>query len=412
MLLPPGQLAAPAFGLPADVDDHGLFGSFSDVDAVSSPLDTLDSFNVADLDSPPMSRPGSPNNDTFGSSFMPADLFRELIDCDVPPPTAPVGKTSFSPLVSIKDTLYTPPQSPTRSPTPSNASKLPVITSAEATMGPSTSFEAFSLDDMDLLMLDDSEISDALLLDGFGGLPALPRPPTVPQQTTAQQMKPASASPTMVPVPVPAPAVEAQAMPQLPKTASQQQGASQKSKGGAKRSKPCPAKKAAPKKISPLAKPAPPRPVQLSSAAIMKSIDGPLDPTNKAHKKTIAALNRAKATEAATEAVRKAQALSNEDPGARRLTHNVLERKRRNDLKNSYQELRECIPEVEENERTPTGQILIKAMEHVTKLKKRDAAMVARVAEVRQENERLRKILAEHGAAPCVPVLPASKALY
>ena len=53
------------------------------------------------------------------------------------------------------------------------------------------------------------------------------------------------------------------------------------------------------------------------------------------------------------------------DDEARRASHNVLERKRRNDLKNSFDILRSRIPELEENQRAPKVIILRKATEYI-----------------------------------------------
>lgn len=78
-----------------------------------------------------------------------------------------------------------------------------------------------------------------------------------------------------------------------------------------------------------------------------------------------------------------------ESPESKRRIHNVLERKRRNDLKMSYQELREQIPELADNERTPTGQILIKAHEYITHLQEQEAELKAGIAAARAENMRL-----------------------
>jgi len=64
------------------------------------------------------------------------------------------------------------------------------------------------------------------------------------------------------------------------------------------------------------------------------------------------------------------------NPESRRNTHNVMERKRRNDLKNSYEELRELIPALADNVRAPTGQILTHAVDAVHQLQ-RDAANFA-----------------------------------
>ena len=57
---------------------------------------------------------------------------------------------------------------------------------------------------------------------------------------------------------------------------------------------------------------------------------------------------------------------------ARRASHNVLERKRRNDLKNSFDILRMGIPDLEENVRAPKVVILRKAVEYIKSLQTTD----------------------------------------
>jgi hypothetical protein len=84
---------------------------------------------------------------------------------------------------------------------------------------------------------------------------------------------------------------------------------------------------------------------------------------------------------------------TDDDPESRRHTHNVLERKRRNDLKNSYQQLREELPSLEDNERAPTGQILLHAVDFVKMLKKDEDDLLAGIAAAKAENDRLKKIL-------------------
>jgi Myc proto-oncogene protein len=79
-----------------------------------------------------------------------------------------------------------------------------------------------------------------------------------------------------------------------------------------------------------------------------------------------------------------------DNPESRRRIHNVLERKRRNDLKSSYQELRESIPELETADRAPTGQILAKAVEFIAQLQEEEKRYEAAIAAMRSENERLR----------------------
>ena len=73
----------------------------------------------------------------------------------------------------------------------------------------------------------------------------------------------------------------------------------------------------------------------------------------------------------------------------KRATHNVLERKRRNDLKTSFHLLREEVPELKENERAPKVTILRKARECVDKLKKDEMKLLSELDKVRQRNEEL-----------------------
>jgi len=85
--------------------------------------------------------------------------------------------------------------------------------------------------------------------------------------------------------------------------------------------------------------------------------------------------------------------LGADHPDNKRMTHNVLERKRRNDLKASYQDLRENIPELVHQERAPTAQILQKAVEHIEALKQTEDQLLAAMAVIRAENERLRSLV-------------------
>jgi len=99
---------------------------------------------------------------------------------------------------------------------------------------------------------------------------------------------------------------------------------------------------------------------------------------------------RMQRTEACEKAVAELASKNDEDPESRRHTHNVLERKRRNDLKNSYQLLRECLPSLEENERAPTGQILLHAVEYIASLDQGGTDLSALVAKAKLENQQLR----------------------
>jgi len=57
------------------------------------------------------------------------------------------------------------------------------------------------------------------------------------------------------------------------------------------------------------------------------------------------------------------------EPGAKRASHNVLERKRRIDLKRSFETLRAIVPNLEKQEKTPKVLVLQRATMHITNLK-------------------------------------------
>ena len=71
----------------------------------------------------------------------------------------------------------------------------------------------------------------------------------------------------------------------------------------------------------------------------------------------------------------------------------VLERKRRNDLKYCYQDLRDSIPDLEATDRTPTGTILSRAAEYIKQLQVEEKKIEAEMAAARLENEMLRRQL-------------------
>jgi len=97
-------------------------------------------------------------------------------------------------------------------------------------------------------------------------------------------------------------------------------------------------------------------------------------------------------TEACERAVAALSAkMNDEDPESRRHTHNVLERKRRNDLKNSYQMLREQIPSLEENERAPTGQILLHAVEFISALDAEEADLLKALEAAKARQQQLQQ---------------------
>ena len=81
------------------------------------------------------------------------------------------------------------------------------------------------------------------------------------------------------------------------------------------------------------------------------------------------------------------------EPESRRKIHNVLERKRRNDLKFCYRELRDSIPDLEKTDRTPTGTILCRAAEYIQQLQDEETKLAQAMDAARAENERLRQLL-------------------
>lgn len=76
-------------------------------------------------------------------------------------------------------------------------------------------------------------------------------------------------------------------------------------------------------------------------------------------------------------------------PEGRRHTHNILERKRREDLKSSYRALRAQVPELADSERAPTGQILIKAAEFIAQLQAEEQRMLQQLETLRAQNVNL-----------------------
>lgn len=130
------------------------------------------------------------------------------------------------------------------------------------------------------------------------------------------------------------------------------------------------------------------------SRSAKRKASGPAD--EKKQNKKRSEIERAQRTAACEKAVKElAETKNDEDPESRRHTHNVLERKRRNDLKNSYQLLREQLPSLEDNDRAPTGQILLHAVEYIAKLKTEEEELAADLAKAKLEGERLGKIAVE-----------------
>ena len=85
--------------------------------------------------------------------------------------------------------------------------------------------------------------------------------------------------------------------------------------------------------------------------------------------------------------------MSDDEPESKRKSHNVLERKRRNDLKMSYQALRVEVPAVATNERAPPGHILIESWKYIEQLKKEEQELVAAIAVERLRKQQLSQLL-------------------
>lgn len=82
------------------------------------------------------------------------------------------------------------------------------------------------------------------------------------------------------------------------------------------------------------------------------------------------------------------------DDEQRRASHNILERKRRNDLKYSFQLLREQVPELEENQRAPKVIILRKAAEFIRHIREREERLNQEYAREKKREAKLLQRLA------------------
>ena len=83
-----------------------------------------------------------------------------------------------------------------------------------------------------------------------------------------------------------------------------------------------------------------------------------------------------------------------EEGEGKRAQHNVLERKRRNDLKYSFCTLRASVPEISHSERTPKVTILKKASDYITSVKKRYSALESEYTRQKSRQEQLKAKLA------------------
>lgn len=88
------------------------------------------------------------------------------------------------------------------------------------------------------------------------------------------------------------------------------------------------------------------------------------------------------------------------DDEQRRASHNILERKRRNDLKYSFQVLREQIPELEDNQRAPKVTILRKAAEYIKVIREQEDKMEMEYEREKKRETKLRQRLAQLKSTP------------
>lgn len=84
---------------------------------------------------------------------------------------------------------------------------------------------------------------------------------------------------------------------------------------------------------------------------------------------------------------------SEDYPEGKRTQHNVLERKRRNDLKFSFFSLRDSVPELVKQERAPKVQILKKASEYIRKLTADERRLESERELLQEKHEQLRRTL-------------------
>ena len=82
-----------------------------------------------------------------------------------------------------------------------------------------------------------------------------------------------------------------------------------------------------------------------------------------------------------------------EDGECRRSQHNILERKRRNDLKYSFQLLRQHVPDLGQMDKTPKVTILKKASDFIMGLRAKESHLRKQVESQRQKQEQLKRRL-------------------
>ena len=84
-----------------------------------------------------------------------------------------------------------------------------------------------------------------------------------------------------------------------------------------------------------------------------------------------------------------------EDCEGKRAQHNVLERKRRNDLKSNFLRLRDNVPDISSQERAPKVVILKKSADYISSLHRNYKELEAEREHQRRRMERLKQRIKE-----------------
>lgn len=106
-------------------------------------------------------------------------------------------------------------------------------------------------------------------------------------------------------------------------------------------------------------------------------------------KRTKSSPAKLSSTEKERLAARRMSSPDESDPETRRATHNVLERKRRIDLKKSFERLRESVPNLEKIDKTPKVIVLKKAAMHIEELNREEVELEGQKKILLKEKEEL-----------------------
>ena len=101
-----------------------------------------------------------------------------------------------------------------------------------------------------------------------------------------------------------------------------------------------------------------------------------------------------------------------EDPECKRNVHNVLERKRRNDLKYSFQVLRDSIPDLKGSERAPKVAILRKATDCILNLRSEQERLLEEKSILERTHQSLQQKLKALKESAWIEVVWSTDILY